>query len=810
MSNLVAVFLAALATNPAPVALPQETAPAVQVAPKVGNEEAALERRLALLVERMEAERVAQHIPGFALAVVQGDEVVLARGFGVADVETGRLVDAETLFAIGSSSKAFTGVLAGMLQDDGVLSIDDPVTKYLPYFQLPIEGPDAKGDATVTLRDLMSHRTGFTRMSVLWGSGGASREEILRTAIRAEPWAGFREKFYYNNVMYLAAGVAIAAAAESDWGDLIHTRIFEPLGMSSSTLSVHAAQKDERLSLGYEWDAETETFHHESMMELETIGPAGAINSNVLDMAQWLRLQLGHGELEGQRLIGAATLEETWTSNIEIQEGVGYGLGWMLHERQGQRVIEHGGNIAGFGAEVAFMPEAGVGFVLLTNVTGTPLQQLSLGIVFDALLEEPGVETGAGEFAEYIGDYRANFASFQDAKFEVLVQNGNLAIDVPGQMVYELRAPDETGKWFFRLTDTIAIGFVRDAKDRVVGLNMYQSGMTFELPRDGVEVEREAEIPLDQLAKFLGTYRSADLDFDFTVVIANQRLAVDIPDQMVFELHVPDADGKRRFRVSDELAVSFHEDETGKVTAMTLFEGADVREATRVEGDAVATGPALPSVDEVATLRGLDGRAQLLAKHGTLRTTGTVRLAQSGLEGTFVFEAREEPQAARLRMDFGDFGVVEYGGDAHSAWTATTARGYQVLHGVRAQQTQREFPSIAGGDLRAAFDHLEVVEVTEREGRELILVSGRWGELPPRILFLDAETGDVVHVEHVYADSLMQIPMETTYSDFREDAGVSLYHVAEEVNEQTGRTIRTTLEVLPGVELAPDFYVYAD
>ena len=289
-------------------------------------DEDALEERLERLVLLLEEERVSNHIPGLALAVVHGDEIVLARGFGMADLDEKRPVDTETLFGIGSCSKAFTATLIGLLQDEGTMSFDDAVTEHLPYFELPIEGPDAKGDATVTLRDLMSHRTGFTRMGPLFLSDGVPTRTILETATRAEPMKGFREAFLYTNVMYLAAGTATAETGGASWEELIHTRLFEPLSMNASKASIADVQADERLSVGYLRNVDTGEYTQIHLESLNAIGPAGGISSNVVDMAQWLRFQLARGEYAGERVLSESVLIDTWTSNVTIGQGLDYSL----------------------------------------------------------------------------------------------------------------------------------------------------------------------------------------------------------------------------------------------------------------------------------------------------------------------------------------------------------------------------------------------------------------------------------------------------------------------------------------------------
>ena len=179
--------------------------------PATTVEPGSLEQRLDSLVEQLEQQRQAFHVPGMALAVVKDDKVVLTHGFGVTDVETETPVTPETIFAIGSCTKAFTATVVGMFVDEGKISWDDSITDYLPYFTMDINSTEE--DAEITIRDLLSHRTGFVRMGLLFGSGKIPREEVLHDATAAEPYAGFREKFYYSNVMYMSAGIAASKVA---------------------------------------------------------------------------------------------------------------------------------------------------------------------------------------------------------------------------------------------------------------------------------------------------------------------------------------------------------------------------------------------------------------------------------------------------------------------------------------------------------------------------------------------------------------------------------------------------------------------
>ena len=221
------------------VVAPQKTAPT-------------LAERLDRLAAEFDRNRIDLHVPGAVLAIVRGEEVIFARGFGVADVEKKTPVTPDTPFFIGSATKAFTATLVGMLVDEGRMQWDDPVEKYLPEFKLKVQSKDPNDRAT--LRDVLSHRTGFTRMAFLEINTGLSSDEILRRASSAEALAPFRQRFLYNNVHYLAAGSAAGVAAGTSWHALMKARILAPLGMTATRTSVREAWNDPRTARGYWWD----------------------------------------------------------------------------------------------------------------------------------------------------------------------------------------------------------------------------------------------------------------------------------------------------------------------------------------------------------------------------------------------------------------------------------------------------------------------------------------------------------------------------------------------------------------------------
>ena len=369
------------------VVAPQKTAPT-------------LTERLDRLAAEFDRNRIDLHVPGAVLAIVRGEEVIFARGFGVADIERNTPVTPDTPFFIGSSTKAFTATLVGMLVDEGRMRWDEPVDTYLPEFKLKVQSKDPNDRAT--LRDVLSHRTGFTRMAFLEINRGLSSDEILRRASSAEALAPFRQRFLYNNVHYLAAGSAAGVAAGTSWHALMKERILAPLGMTATRTSLREAWNDPRTARGYSWDEAAQAVRPltlEMGINVDGVAPAGAISSTARDMTSWLRFLLRQGVQDGKTLISSDALTTTWTQQIAISDARGYGMGWFVSKWQGQRLIEHGGSITGYSAEVGLLPDSNIGFVVLTN-TLSALPSITTQLVPQHLLGElPPAASDVGDLS---------------------------------------------------------------------------------------------------------------------------------------------------------------------------------------------------------------------------------------------------------------------------------------------------------------------------------------------------------------------------------------------------------------------------
>lgn len=344
----------------------------------------------------IETARQTWQVPGAAVVIVKDDKIVYAKGFGVREDGKPGKVDPDTVFAIGSATKAFTAAALGMLVDEKKIAWDGAVHDYLPSFEM--DDPYVTRHATV--RDLLSHRTGVVTNGNLWYGSGFDRKEIIRRMRFQTESIGFRNQFQYQNEMFIVAGEVVSSVAGTSYDSFIASRIFAPLGMRRSSTSVNALKGLANVATPHSLiDGKAVPIEYRV---IDNVGGAGVINSSARDMAQWLRLQLGGGTFQGKQLIAPTTLAEMHTGQIVPRGGPGttfkfseYGLGWGVQEYRGQKIVAHSGAIDGMQSMIAMIPEKKLGLVVLTNGLRTVLGTAVELRVLDAFLGGPVTDHSA-------------------------------------------------------------------------------------------------------------------------------------------------------------------------------------------------------------------------------------------------------------------------------------------------------------------------------------------------------------------------------------------------------------------------------
>ena len=327
-------------------------------------------------------------VGGFLVAVKDGKTIV-KQGFGLADRETGRPVDTETVFQIASCSKAFTTMMAAQLCEEGKLDWDTPVRQYLPEFRLM----DEYASDHVTPRDLACHRTGLSRHDAMRTFVREDRADLVRRMAYFPPTVSFRERYYYQNQNYVALGYLCEQIAGKTWEQWMTERIGKPLGMELYYRG-HVDIRGIRAAMPYL------RLNGETVPTQEVVGqasnPCGGVYTNADSLEKWIKMLSAGGTLDGQTIISEDGLRKLLQPNIpvpgrafhpeELQQT--YGLGWTVSAYKGRRVAYHGGWTNGFNSQVGFFPEKNMAYALSVNTEDTPSHVVLAYLLRDLLLED--------------------------------------------------------------------------------------------------------------------------------------------------------------------------------------------------------------------------------------------------------------------------------------------------------------------------------------------------------------------------------------------------------------------------------------
>jgi CubicO group peptidase (beta-lactamase class C family) len=550
------------------------------------------------------------HAAGVAVAVIKKDQIYYARGFGYRDYEKKLPVTPNTIFAIGSCSKAFTAGLLGILREEGKLDFETPVRNYLP--ELVFNNDDL--NAHVTLRDMMSHRTGLSRYDLSWYSFGApSRDSLLYRIRYMVPNEPLRYTWQYNNFMFMAQGIVAEKLTGKSWEENIRTRIFDSLGMSHSTTSLDGF-KVEDAAIGYTVVKDS-NLKKEQYKDIAIIGPAGSINSNVLDMSNWMIAWINGGKFNGKQVLPATYVTEAISSQMIMGGGrpeketpdihvSNYGLGWMLASYKGHYRVEHGGNIDGFSASTCIFPSDSIGIIVLTNQTNSPVPTIVRNIVADRMLglkyyawndtmmkkitdmkakqkevQKPDtVETkmkGWDVLRSNLADYTGTYTSNAFGRFEVVLQRDSLFALVGKDKEYLKHVA-------YDIFQTYTV-------DKETGIDTTQGGLKLKFNIDingdiaGAEADLGVKDPVvfsrtarpipvtkETLQRYIGVYSAGGIDA--TVHLrGDDQLMLDVPGQRDYTL-VPVEKDKFTIKEIKGYSIEFSVNDKGVVTALTYVQ----------------------------------------------------------------------------------------------------------------------------------------------------------------------------------------------------------------------------------------------
>lgn len=348
-----------------------------------------MERLSEKIIKSIEKEMNYWKIPGVSIAVMKDGKILESIGLGLRNVEENLPVTPNTQFGIASCSKSMTSALIAILVDKGILNYDEPVTTYAP--NLIMKDPEC---VNMTLRDMLSHMTGFGTHDAIW-PGDRSRDELAKSLRYITPCTNFRKEAIYSNVMYAMAGYVAECATGESWEDLMKKYIFDPLKMDRTNCSVNDMKMDSDYSLPYRY--RNARLNALDLWNVDLAGPAASVNSTAYDMAKWLMMNILKGKLpDGQILIQPGTFKEMHSvqsqldDSVEFYECKDYSLGWRKGKYKGHDFIKHTGKIEGYSSIQSFLPGDKAGVVILTNLHSptVPFMYSTLYTILDEILGE--------------------------------------------------------------------------------------------------------------------------------------------------------------------------------------------------------------------------------------------------------------------------------------------------------------------------------------------------------------------------------------------------------------------------------------
>ncbi|MBI3508593.1 MAG: serine hydrolase [Chlamydiia bacterium] len=541
-------------------------------------------------------------VPGLAIGVIVDHELVYAKGFGYRDLEKKLPMTTETLFGVGSCTKAFTAFLAGMFVDEGKLSRDTPVFTVLHDLRL------WNYDVTyhLTFRDVLTHRSGLPRHDFLWYNANMERNELLKKLQYLEPACHLRQRYLYNNLMYVTAGIALEKIGNQSWEDLVTAKILKPLGMQATNFSIEKMKQSRDHAIPYiEKGKKIEPM---TIRDFSIIGPAGSMNSNIEDLALWLRLHLNEGILNNQKFLQSSTLQEMLIPQVitggtpEVQDisFYSYGIGWNISSYRGRYLVSHDGGVDGYTSVVAFFPRENVGIVILANKNLSVLPRFLSFQVQDLVLElsamdwlKEGLESlkktrdladstpGAAEPMRKTGTQPSHSLSDFVGKYEH-PGYGVLSIDLENG---KLKATLNDFSYLLEHWHYDVFVIAEDVQQKLISLagtkcsfhtnisgDIAEVAIPFESNVKEIVFHKKQEPALQTLAylrQFTGQYEIYGYTVD--IHIRNGTLHAAIPGQPLYEL-VPTAENEFSVKAKTGYNVRFVLDSNGLVSEVLLMQ----------------------------------------------------------------------------------------------------------------------------------------------------------------------------------------------------------------------------------------------
>lgn len=568
------------------------------------------DKRLKGLEKQLNQILTSTKAPSFTVAIVEGKKIIYAKGFGYKDYENKTPADANTLYAIGSSTKAFTSSILGQLRKDEKLTFDDSPIKHVPDLKFAND----EMNNNIIIKDLMTHRTGLPRHDMSWYFFPTYNKDSLMLRIaHQEPFTGVRQQWFYNNFMFLTQGIIAERITGKSWEDNIKERFFKPLGMNTSTVNIDELEKSTNKAIGYKL-TEDDKIQKLDYYRIAGMSPAGSINSSVNEMSNWLITWINNGKFRNKEILPEAYVREAMSSQMVAGPGLpdnkttdvhgsNYGYGWFISSYKGHYRVEHGGNIDGFSANVAFYPSDSIGIVVLTNQNGSAIPSLVRNTIADRMLKEKRTDWNkrftegrkeakkAQEEAKKnqedaaisnttpshaLSDFTGEYSHPGYGIFNISIRNDSLIASYPNLNLYLKHVHYDVFEPY-----AIKSSAIGESDLKAMRLN-FRSNSTGDIDHVQIQVEatidpiefkrkpNSIDVDLETLNTYVGEYEISGMTI--TLSVKNEKtLYALVPGQPEYELLATE---KHMFSLKklDGYKIKFVEGENGKIVKMKMIQ----------------------------------------------------------------------------------------------------------------------------------------------------------------------------------------------------------------------------------------------
>ena len=572
----------------------------------INNAFSQLDKRLKGLDSELEKVLKKLEEPGFAVAIVENDQILYSKGFGYRDYENKIKVDSNTLFAIGSATKSFTSSLLGVLREDEKLDFEDSPIDHINELRFY----NSQMNDVISIRDMMSHRTGLPRHDASWYFFPTfSKDSLVSRVKHHKPFTSVRNQWWYNNFMFMLQGVVAERITNKTWSENIKEMIFDPLGMTRSNTSIAELENSENAAFGYSQD-----FKKMDYYKIAGMGPAGSINSSVNEMSKWLITWINKGEYKGRKILPPNYTEEAISSqsvvvaNLPDEDNPGlhltnYGYGWFLSSYKGHYRVEHGGNIDGFSTSAAFYPSDKVGIIVLSNQNASNTPSIVRNIISDRMLDVKKTDWLKYHFdklkeAELIqkeldknedsdkikgtnpsrsmNEYQGEYTNLGYGTFDISMKNDSLFMKIPNKTFwlshhhYDTFLPYELKNGKVNLEDESVI-FITFSADQLGEIKKLSTGLepAIEEPIYFDRKIKPIDIETSELDKYVGDFKF--MKNTCKTYLKEDVLYVFVPEQPEYRLNPI---GKHLFSIEklDGYKIKFDVSENEKVTHISFVQ----------------------------------------------------------------------------------------------------------------------------------------------------------------------------------------------------------------------------------------------